>query len=420
MDSPGATFFIERAGEGKCTFDYRAQVSSMDLATGQETWVTEVPWTADSPLAATNDRVIAVGANYPNPWASVAVMDLVDGRPQWQRDFDDPAGAIEPISVADSTVALIDGHDVVGLDLSSGDEEWRHEVGEQAIARPAGDAVVVARFDGSVTSFDLTSGAERWSARDSAGQGGQVGLLLTSDLAITGAQSGDLVALDVATGRELWARPSEAGRYWSPLLGAAGDVVVVGDGAGTDTDDPANYVTAISLSTGSVVWREPAADFPDQVVVLDDLVFDFGASQLVAREIATGSERWTSPLDQVSVVSGPEEGVVFATRRAQGQGSGVSLHALDTANGLERWSVDLPGTHGSAAVVAGDLVLVGGGRGESVVEGDGSADGLVSALNKHDGSVVWTVDRRDAVNDAPVVRGDEVLVVSADPSIFCD
>ena len=86
---PTPSFSLPSFGSGKCSMDYRSQVSLLDAATGAPRWTTEVPW--DPSASVTDGQRVFIDAGGTD--GSVAAMRLSDGRPLWQRPVSSIHGA---------------------------------------------------------------------------------------------------------------------------------------------------------------------------------------------------------------------------------------------------------------------------------------------------------------------------------------
>ena len=123
------------SGSGRCSMDYRSQVSLLDAAPGTPRWTTEVPW---GPSVSVTDGqrafIDAGGAD-----GSVAAMRLSDGRPLWQRPVSSIYGAPQlnlagqlPIFQASSS----SGHTaVVALSPEDGTQRWSRSLSGRPRAR---------------------------------------------------------------------------------------------------------------------------------------------------------------------------------------------------------------------------------------------------------------------------------------------
>ena len=106
----------------------------------------------------------------------------------------------------------------------------------------------------------------------------------------------ELLVLDQATGRQLWAAPV-GGDYQQPPVVTAAALVVTGD--------PSGAVTARRVTTGTVVWRAPAAcpllttdTIPPVTLAADGSLIaesiSCDPSEVIRRlDPATGQPRWT-------------------------------------------------------------------------------------------------------------------------------
>lgn len=422
LEGSPATFDVERAGSGKCEFDYRAQLSLLRLATGEPQSVVEVPWPGESAGVLGGDRVVLRSADYPNDPPSVIAIDASDGTPTWQREVADSFGAIGAPLVVGDVVITLDGSAVVGLHLDDGEERWRRPTGDEPLIVVDGsDAAITKRAGDEIELVDAASGALRWEVAIGVDVGGSAGLALTPSMVITGGQSDVLVGLDRTDGRRRWEIAADRGRYRYGLASMGAEDVLVFDAASNDPqdlpDDQTSYLWSIDARSGSTQWRVPVdSDGVGSTLVLNDLAIARRSGSLEAIDVETGNVRWSFPAARVNRVSRPiPELVVIATSRY-----GTSeVHAIDAGSGETRFTASLPVSATGPATASEGLLLIGGGVEDTWELVDSEQDGFVFALSADDGTEIWRTERRDAVMAPILVNGDAAIVLSADRGIFC-
>jgi outer membrane protein assembly factor BamB len=195
-----------------------------------------------------------------------------------------------------------------------------------------------------------------------------------------------LVCLDADSGAVRWSVPTELHIESSPAID--GNVVVVGCGA---IENPANhkpishpgYVLAVDLETGEELWRYDVNDPESSPTIVDGIVYigsGFNGDAIVALRTESDEELKAKGLDRL----------------------------------LWKVKSDYPVT--GAVTVSGDTVLVGGGNGDFVYSAENPA-GMVMALNKTDGSLLWSAQMPDSVLGALATDGDIVICPVANGAV---
>lgn len=235
---------------------YDGSMYALDAETGRRVWKTS-NWQLRGSIAigsspAYSEGVIYVVAEYNYPWqepsGTMWALDAETGQPLWYDDrlwgMPHPSTAIDPAAermVTGSndgvcyawefpslefawafqtgaeikgTIPTYDGGAFVGswdgnvyrLDLESGTEEWRFEVGRSVMSNPGIDPetgiVYVGADDDHVHALDTDTGERLWSTN----VGGNVigSLSVTAESVLVGSYDRHLYALDKATGETRW------------------------------------------------------------------------------------------------------------------------------------------------------------------------------------------------------------------------
>jgi outer membrane protein assembly factor BamB len=181
-----------------------------------------------------------------------------------------------------------------------------------------------------------------------------------------------LLCFEADTGRLHWAVKTPLHIESSPAI--AGDVAVVGAGAieGTDGKSAGNpgYCLAVRISDGKELWQQPVND-PESSPAID------------------------------------ENGIVYI-------GSGFNGNAVVAIRGgsYDRdrvvWRTPVAQPIPGPIILDGDLVIAGGGNGD-LVHSNRNARGLVLALDRKTGSIVWQATFDDAVLGAIACLGDTLI-----------
>jgi outer membrane protein assembly factor BamB len=245
--------------------------------------------------------------------------------------------------------------------------------------RPIADAgrVYAASHAGDVYSFDLKKGKLNWRVKTKLTLSGGPGLAY--DRLFLGSSDGDVLALSATDGKELW-RVKTVGEVIAPP--AATDAIVV-----IRTVD--GHLRALSTADGRELWaaeqqvpRLSLRGTAPPVIVRDMVVCGFDNGKVMAVTLKDGAVVWETTIapsrgrtelerlvdiDSSVHVAGDDVFVVGFQGRA-------AMLALES--GQVWWSRDASSDRG--LVVGPDAVYVA------------AADGDVLALNRRDGTPLWT------------------------------
>jgi outer membrane protein assembly factor BamB len=187
-----------------------------------------------------------------------------------------------------------------------------------------------------------------------------------------------LLCFDAVTGQLRWAVKTPLHIESSPAL--FGDVAIVGAGAvegkdGKPVGDP-GFCLAVRISDGKELWRQPVND-PESSPAIDEngVVYigsGFNGNAVVAFRSESDEQLGARHLDRV----------VWRTSVAQ----------------------PIPGP----ITLAGDVVIAGGGNSD-LVHSNRNAQGLVIALNRGTGAVLWQTQFDDAVLGGIACRDDTLI-----------
>jgi len=160
---------------------------------------------------------------------------------------------------------------------------WEARLGDLSVVAPVriGDWVVVAALDGSVTAFDMATGAPEWRA--DLGAEIRSPLVVADDRLLVANQDGALVCLD-AEGAQVWA--VDAGVPSSMAVSPGADPVVVYGADGSMT------LVAYSLADGRAVWRHRVYQNPHDLIALDSVVVVRDDDMTLGVDWTTGAVRW--------------------------------------------------------------------------------------------------------------------------------
>jgi outer membrane protein assembly factor BamB len=177
----------------------------LDPATGAELWHFTMSGAITRGAAASNG-VVYVGAS----GGEVAAIDTATHQARWTAELG--PGEVGTPTVGDGLVYMGRGlqaesgpHDLVALDLATGDLRWSFATASDAQAHVGGllsGMLYVAGEDASLTALDPTTGDFRWATMLSGSLGTQVSI--AGGILYAGTADHAVHAIDATTREELW------------------------------------------------------------------------------------------------------------------------------------------------------------------------------------------------------------------------
>jgi len=327
----------------------------------------------------------------------------------WSIDIGEGSGRkgriIAPPVIAGGKIFTVDArYKVSAFDEQSGDELWDFKV--EAVQRESTREGKTSFMDRIRDPLTFTDG----DGSDKEGVGG--GLAFADNTVFVSSGLGKMVALDAQTGQLQWARQTRVPLNSAPTV-HNGRVFVISDD---------NELFALNSNTGEVLWSyqgliETASMLtaPAPAVVDDVVVAPFSSGELIALRVQNGGVLWQDALSSTArltplaslndIAGGPAvaDGYVIATAQ-----SGV-MTAFDLRTGQRVWSQ--PAGSLSIPLIAGDVVFTA------------TTTGLVSALSKLDGTVLWIKQLENFKNEkkrkertvwtGPILAGNRLVVGSS-------
>ena len=373
-------------------------------------------WFFPTPMEVTGAPAVDESQLYFGDWSGrFYAVDRATGTQSWTYDVDPQPNVYAGQITASPALATIGDRDVVifggargvyALDRSTGEEVWRHTIGNPAdpddrtefegAAAVAGDVVVIG-YDvhnrpgqrAGVLGIDLASGQQRWyrdfeAGRDAQGCGdvwGAVAIDLEAGRAILGTANCPrpefygpyteaIVSLSLADGSVQWSyQPHEQGSMqdWD-FAGAPNLFEIDGDPVvGLGNKDGFYYV--VDRNTGKLVWKAEA-----QRQAADGDGFAFGGF-IGATAVSAGA-------------------VVGATAI----GDCPCVHAFDAATGETLWRNNEPsGTYASAAATP-ELVFLAG------------IDQTLRAFRISDGKIMWDSALQAVSSSGAAIAGRDLYI----------
>ncbi len=347
-----------------------------------------------------------------------------------------------PIPPAQDAISATDRADV-GLPVL--EMRWKRALADRmreskpqefATGETLGDQLFIGSAQGAFHALSVRSGAVLWTSALAGITSTPV--VDTRGRIFVGTADGILACLRASDGSEIW-------RY--ETRGAINEPPVIVDRRLIFSNED-DHVYALDADTGEFLWQYKG-DTPEEYTLRghaglaagEDLVFTgFSNGTAVALRQETGSVAWLTSLksddDRFIDVDGTpvlgDDGRVFVTSSSSG------VYALDVETGLVAWQLRMQGasdllidedrlyvTAAEQGIYAlnlqGDVIWRQGSRGGGepsmpVVSGEYvlyalSEDGLFVA-DKRTGVVHQYFEPGDGISAAPLVRGDEVFVLS--------
>jgi outer membrane protein assembly factor BamB len=233
-----------------------------------------------------------------------------------------------------------------------------------------------------------------------------------------GGYTGLLVCLDRETGKRLWQVAQIKGEplrpfFSSPAVTEDGRYLVIGQGLHQDRDCS---LLCFDATTGRLRWAVPTALHIESSPAIFGDVAVVGAGAVEGRDgkpvgdpgyclavrISDGKELWRQPVnDPESSPAVDESGVVYIGSGFNGSAVVAIRSESDErlrAKNLERiaWRTSVAQPIPGPILLAGDAVVAGGGNSD-LVHSNRNARGLVVALDRRTGAILWQTPFDDAV-----------------------
>jgi MYXO-CTERM domain-containing protein len=317
---------------------------------------------------------------------------------------------------------------VVALDLATGAIRWRATTPLQVRGGVAvsGNTVAAAQIDGTVLGFDADTGELRWRRELGTGLVPQAAAIFAPPAADAGdfliGNQRRLAAISATEGGMVWSVDPVPQGQDSQALSA----VAIRDGAAFGVFNRAfGGVSAWDRATGGKLWRFEGpltTAINASPIVAGGLVYVVnGMDDVFALDATSGALHWQIRLDPTGFDWGN------ATVGAPAVANNVlvvptlyrDLVALDATTGFELWRfAGMPGlvraTHYRGAREAGF-------ESSPVITGDivWAADtaGVLSALDLHNGSLLWQTDLGTPALGGLAVSGDWLVVATYDGTV---
>ena len=305
-------------------------------------------------IAIAGDLVIA-----PSQDGILHGIQLADGAERWRFA---PGTSVTAPYVENGQVIVTDGHGIVHtLDLATGAERWHSsEVLDSATSPTAGNGlVVIGTGGGDLVALDAATGARRWRVRAATTVIHEPTLI--DGIVYVTAGDGTIAAIRAADGTQVWARNVAPDPTGTPTV-SSGILFV-----GSRSAEPGGRLRALDPATGATLWQTdepwfaPAISGGLAISGRDDGV-------IVARDAATGTERWR--FQAGSQVRGP---AIVASTVFVSADAGQWIGAIDLATGRPLWRYDVDASNQCCIAVAKGYAVIGTMSGSVyAIGGDGT------------------------------------------------
>ncbi|MEU2623402.1 serine/threonine-protein kinase [Streptomyces sp. NPDC007157] len=332
----------------------------------------------------------------------------------WQANPVTKGAATPQCATGDGKLFCTETSVAFALDPVTGAVLWRHSVADAQWSRPpvlsGGLVQLVTDKARHVTALDPDSGRSRWQRELPENRG----MKYAGDMLLLARADGTVTGVDSATGTTEWSRPTEG--HGTPRIdffpsdpSAAYLTSSSADGAGTQ-------VTAVDPATGDVRWDTPLHGLLRPVGAQDGAVFLLAAdpvygdtSAVVRYTPGSGTTRRVKlPAPRSDAQAGVHDGVVYVLA-ATG-----SLDAVDLDAGRRTWHLETSVSRGSAPVADDRHVYFS------------AADGRLMAVDTHDGKVAGQTSPRFGTASggvatsvpAPLILAAHVYASAPDGTVF--
>lgn len=305
-------FGVPAALDNRVFIDVQNSVRAYDVNSGREVWRTPI---RPSSIPESRNLVVSSGLVLASDPTGVIAVDAVNGAYRWTVSPDD--SIIQSFGAADDRAYYIGtrGQKVHALGLPGGNVLWSTDLTRSDWVKAnvigvavSGDTVyasgIIRRTDAIkprdifIVALDRNSGRELWRYETNYGGDHVVyaAPLVTAELLILPDERERVVfAIDRQTGVRRW------GAYTDSLWGGPGPIPSVADGV-VYFGSSDQYIYAVSLTTGSLIWKTKTVASLRHVVACGDHVFgnNLGVEILdrrtgkLIREVVAGEDDFPS------------------------------------------------------------------------------------------------------------------------------
>lgn len=333
---------------------------------------------------------------------TLSVLRANDGTPLWVSSAGKTAG-----SYFETPTATIQGHviyyaakgQIYALRIDNGTLLWHVDLslahpgefdGSSGNIIPDGGVVFVSRIDivngvqSTVYALRASDGTMIWHYHTGLDQllAEQNGVVYIASSDSNGSNA-TLKALQASNGTLLWSHDL------NPLSAVVSNDVLYVYAANQNTAVGSNKavktLSAFRTKDGSLIWSKQVIDKgANPIVVENGMILLNNGSHFCAYQSSTGSQLWCSQNDLTPLAANLAYSATSTTlyasyliqSPANSKNTFIQVEALNTSNGVLRWSKHLDGVNPSALIVMGGVVYTLAGN-------------SIYALNASDGSTLW-------------------------------
>jgi outer membrane protein assembly factor BamB len=268
--------------------DSGGAAAALDSSTGAERW--RVPgWSSTDGTSSYVSMALAGGILVIGTGTTVAALDAATGRRRWEMPRSSFVLLRPSVSVADGIVVATGADGLVGLDVETGVQAWRSDLGDSGdIAEAvAANGTCFVMHGVQVDARNLWTGKHLWTYESPLYP---VSLHAVAGGVVVAVHSDSVVGLDAGTGHVRWdvPGPGSSGAMWHSL-DPNGRLVVgyrtVGAGAELFVVDPAD---------GGEEWSHSETDWTiaTRPLVADGLAY-ISINGVRAFDVESGAQRWS-------------------------------------------------------------------------------------------------------------------------------
>lgn len=409
----GASFAFDLgrndASGGPCRFDYQAALAGVDSLSGQVTWSTDIPWSNGGRGFAVADGLDVVDTA-PTEVISpgVVAVNEADGSPIWQTSVRSPVFDIVAVGGGRLLVATVGF--VQLLDSATGAELWTYKSSATLMRAAWSDSEVFVHDNGVVRALDIETGKVVWEV--DADTDGSYPPVVIDRTVLLARWDQPLLAFNAEDGRILW--QIDLGPGGNPIVGQLESIIVV-------FRSDRRELVGIDQA-GTAEWSLPVlAESGEEIRIIDGLIVDRNGMVAVVDPGASQPHVIHQFNDETGTLrAAGTENLVAVVEWGFSQNTTTTLSVLNRVDGSLVWTQTL-GEFLTPAdpVINGNAVIIGTGAGFGATIVDDPANGNLTAFDLSTSEMLWTTSFRDAVH-SPLPIGNGLIVLSSDPSIFCD
>ena len=297
---------------------------------------------------------------------TVEALSLDRGKRVWDIDLDQLL--VGGVGVSHDLVMVgTAAGEVVVLNREDGSELWRKQVGGEVLAAPQsnGRMVFVQTFDGQMLGLDAKDGKRLWSYRNNLPAltlRGTSNPIMVRDAVISGFANGRAISFDMQTGAVRWSTRVSIAKGDSEIERIADvDGDLLESGGLVYAVSYQGKVAAIEPGSGRIMWSNDASSYVGLSEGFDNIYVSGSDGTVTAFEKNGRSARWAQTVLARRELTGS---ATLSSYVIVGDVEGY-LHALSQVDGhmVARTRVDSDGLRVAVQAV-GDLLIVYGNSGK--------------------------------------------------------